>query len=458
MFGNEFEPLRHQRQLINAPWVYQEINNIFMIAGYGAGKSTGLVWTALEIARRYWMWPIEIGLGSSTKALLKQTVVKDIVKVLEETGSRYRLNEQKGELTIGKLKFVFVSTGEPEKIYAYNFCAFLNDELDELEQTKALEAIKSVWERTRVTFPPYTEEEHKWYRLYQEAIRQRKPKKEIEALQAKSGRAPFVINTTTSQGLKGTYVLIEELKKKKRPYIHIRAKTSDNPNNDRAYIAELESRYTENEKIAFLEGGFVNLTAGRVYPEYDEAVNMISKDSFTVGDREQLYVGQDLNSGYSKATVWVVRGNAVYCVKEYSFKAIGQAPSILRSDFPTNPILWIPDNSGKPILDGYEQEVIQNDIEMAWVGRNPSILARIFVKNKLFRERRGFILSNCEEYSMALKTRQFDKHGAPEKGQGPKSPDHICDGSEYCLWWIVSNVEAFMDLYELTKVTRREAA
>jgi hypothetical protein len=163
-----------------------------------------------------------------------------------------------------------------------------------------------------------------------------------------------------------------------------------------------------------------------------------------------------LNEGYSKAVCAVIRNRRIEVVKEFSFKAIGHAPRLLRESFPHNRIVWYPDNSGKPILGGYVDEIESFQIETVYTGRNPSILDRIFIVNKMFSSGRMVVGKDCKEYSMALKTRQFNDKGVPEKTGGPMDTSHISDGGDYVSFRLVQDHEEFMDLYELSPAAHKE--
>ncbi len=417
-----FDLFRHQSQILRLPWEKPNIPNHFLVAGYAAGKSTADTVLMHEITRRYWKYPIQVGIGSTTITLLKKTVIADYERSLIESGASYRYNRSENVLQVGQLKYILLATGQPQEIYGHNLSIFLNDEMDELEQTKAIEADTAIQERTRVSLP--------------------------------DGRDPFTVSTTTAQGYKGTYQIIEDLKERGEPYALVRGKTSDNTSLPKNYLDRLYALYDENERLAYLEGRFVNLTAGRVYPGYDED-HHLNHGLQHIQNHERVFVGQDMNEGYSKGVAAIVRDGVICIDKTFSFKAIGMAPSIMRNTWPVNSISWVPDNSGKPILGGYTDEVEQHGIEVVWTGRNPSILDRIFIVNKLFQLGKLVLGPDCHDLSMALKTRQFDKKGVPEKGQGEKAPDHICDGFEYLIFWIVANEPEFMDLYELTPSSRK---
>lgn len=413
-----------QSQIVQLPWAYPNISQHFFVAGYGAGKSTADVMICNELANRYWKHPVTVGVGSSTISLLQKTVISSWEKFLVESWSKYKYNKASNVVQVGKMQFVMVATNRPELIYGHNFSAFLDDELDELEATKAVEANKAITERTRVPFP--------------------------------DGRPPFVVHSTTSQGFKGTYQIIEESKKTGEAYTLVRGRTMDNiANLDRKYVKRLFNVYTENERRAYLEGEFVNLQSGRVYPEFDASTMM--KPPMKHGDDDVAYVGQDMNTGYSKAVGVKILDGIIYFTKEFSFENFGRAPQLLRKAFPTQEIQWYPDASTRGVIDQMLEEVDSYDIDYYPSTVNPSIADRIFVLNKLFAMGRAFVCEGCDELKMALQTRQFDDKGNPEKPNGPKDPSHIMDATEYVVWNVVTALEEFEDLYSLTRTYQRKS-
>lgn len=385
-------PFRGQRQMLALPWARPEIQSFSLVAGYGFGKSTTQDMILSDLANRYWQHDVKVALFSNTIALLKKTVVADFVKWLIQSGSTYHYDRAQNVITIGRMTFFLLASGRPEDIYGTNVHVSLSDEMDELEQTKCIEAHRAIQERTRLVLP--------------------------------DGRKPFSVFTTTAQGFKGTYQIIEEYKETGTPYALVRGKTRDNTALDPSYVDRLYALYNENERLAFLEGHFVNLTSGKVYPGYDESRHLV--EPFDIHQDETIHIGQDLNLGYSKALAFIIRNRNLYAVKEWSFEDIGRAPERFRQDFPANPILWYPDNSGKAILGGYVEAADAYRVEIVWTGRNPAILDRTFAVNLAFRSNRLHVFKTLKQWPMALKTRGYDKKGVAEKGTGPSAPDHIC--------------------------------
>lgn len=414
---------RHQQQIVAGPHQFPDVDWFLLAGGYGCGKSFSLVLCILDIVQTYNGYEVSVGVGSTTITLAMKTIWKDLQAILKKSHSEYNFNKKDNVLTIGTIQFYFIATEQPGDIYGYNFNIFLGDEVDELSQQKVIELNKAIRERTRLALP--------------------------------DGRIPYIMYFTTVHGYSGLYNVVQELKRAKQKYLLVRGLTKDNTTFPKSYVNSLYAIYDENERLAYLEGRFVNLKAGRVYPEYDEGKCQVP--GFELNPNDVVMVGQDLNSGFSKAVAVVKREKVLYIVKAWSFADIGQAPQIMRQTFPNNRILWYPDCSGKEVLKGYKQEIIDYGIECRIGSANPRIIDRVFYVNKLFRLGLLKVFDKgtdiCTE---ALKTRQYAENGQPEKGKGEEAPDHICDGLEYVIYRIVRSDADFLNLKELSRENVKE--
>ena len=238
------------------------------------------------------------------------------------------------------------------------------------------------------------------------------------------------------------------------PNVLIRGLTKNNTSLDPDYVKRLYAIYDEQERLAYLEGRFVNLQSGRVYGNYDEETCKCAPFEITHG--MTVYVGQDLNSGFSKGTAVVKKDKTLYIVRGWSFKEIGGAPALMRQSFPKNQILWFPDCSGKEILKGYKEEIVSNGIECRIGSSNPRILDTVFYVNKLFKMGRlkVFDCRETDEVSEALKIQAYNDMGQPEKGKGEKDPDHFTDSVRYVIYRIVRSDPDFLNLKELVRKSR----
>lgn len=416
---NIITPFIHQRQMISAPWACPEVSYFELCGGYGCGKSNTIVFLIITLSKRYQGQDVTIALCSTTITLLNKTVILELAKLLKKTGSRFDYNQKDNIITIGTVRFLLIATGQPTDIYGPNVNITLCDEVDELPEQKAIEAHKALSERTRITLP--------------------------------DGRKPFIMYFSTVHGYRGLYKVVQELKESRLPNVLVRGLTKNNTSLDPDYVKRLYAIYDEQERLAYLEGRFVNLQSGRVYGNYDEATCKCAP--FEITPKMTIYVGQDLNSGFSKATAIVKRNKCLYIIRGWSFKEIGGAPAIMRNTYKPNEILWFPDCSGKEILKGYKEEIIEHEIECRIGSSNPRILDTVFYVNKLFKMGRlkVFDCRETDEVSEALKVQAYNDMGMPEKGKGEKDPDHFTDSVRYVVYRIVRSDEDFMDLKELSR-------
>lgn len=423
MPNTDIDLLRHQQQFIQIPWEHQELEAVFLIGGYSCGKSFSLVSFILNVSAKYFGEPVVCGIGSPTITFFKKTILIDLERTLISCNIRYRLNQQDNSIIIGTVKWYVIPIEQPKDIYGYNFSIFIVDELDEISQEKAIEAFGAIQERTRIKLP--------------------------------DGRKPFSAFASTAQGLKGIYQITENLKEKQIPFAIIRGLTKDNTNLPPEYYDRLYALYNENERLAFLEGQFVNLTAGRVYPGYDETT--CSADDIEVMPNDVIHVGQDLNIGASCATCIVKRDKLLYVVKTFQFKDFSQSAKEIRTAFPTNQILYYPDASGKMIIQGYLAEFQQYGIDLRTGTVNPPIIERIFLVNKMLSTGRMKRCKSVKDLDLAWKTRVYDDNGNPAKSKVHPAPDDTCDSLEYSLWRILSADPDYFDLWQFTQSYKKSA-
>jgi hypothetical protein len=305
-------------------------------------------------------------------------------------------------------------------------CAAVVDELDELSTYAAPAVVKSIGDRCRQVIP--------------------------------GCRSPFILFATTSQGLKGTYQIIQSFLKIGMNFFLIRGRTKDNTYLPKEYVDAQYKIYNEKETKCLLEGEFLSIDSGLVYPDYDPSKNRLEYDLCdSIQESETIYIGQDFNTGFNKAAAIVCREGSMYVVKIYSFPDVRRAPEVFRYDFPKNRIKWIPDATFNHHLPEFKKELRQNRIETVYRRTNPRVNDRSFLINKLFYTERLYIGGSCADLDSALTIRQKDKDtGLPAKGKGETAPDHITDPLEYAASYCVSWLREFKDLYKVTMGRRLE--
>jgi hypothetical protein len=304
-------------------------------------------------------------------------------------------------------------------VLCHNCAAFI-DEIDELPAFKAVSALKAVNERCRQNVEDF--------------------------------RAPFLVFASTSQGLKGLYQIYRYFKRAGVGFCMIRARTRDNVFLPVDYVESLYKTYNKNEVACLLDADFVPIESGKVYPDFDPAVNVLDYDLLNFLHKgERVYIAQDFNIGGYKAVAAVLRGGIIYLVKEYDFKDVRVAPGVFRADFPVQSILWIPDMTYKEHFPSFARELRAARINLAFRKSNPIVSDSVFVVNKLLYTCRLMVCSFCKNVVEAFELHQKDpKTGAPMKGQSPDAPDHILDCVRYLSVYIVLRMIEMKDIYDVT--------
>lgn len=445
----KYSLFKHQQASINAIRHHSDIPYIFLIGGFGCGKSTTDVELLLFLLHAYLgsAEPITIGLLGVTIKLLTQTVIADFERALDAAGIIYKDNAQKGTITIGNVTIIYLAMQNPDDIYAFNFHCAICDEIDEVPPERVKAITTAIQERCRKVMP---------------------------AGRDMPSRDPFIFFSTTAQGLGGTYQLIRYFQKQGVPYIKIRGRTEDNTSLARTQIETLRRLYSEDEAKAYLDGEFMNLSSGRVYPEFDQKkhryMSFPVKEGtpcvpgeepaafevqeglwYTGGDT--IYIGADFNSGYNMNVAIIERAGKMYIIDEFHWKYMGEAPLGLRERWPYNKIVFIPDASGKEIMSGFAEEFGRNRIEVYWNSKNPSVSERITAVNKALAWGQLYVFENCERCILSLETRDFDDTGKPRKGKGIDAPDHVADSLEYGVWRIVHGVRGYDKILDAIRIT-----
>lgn len=386
-----------------------------MIAGYGAGKTEAGIIRALRLKFDY---PNQnVGYYLPTYGLIKSIVFPRIEELLTKAGYRYFLNETDKELTIYGMKgrMIFRTMDSPELIIGYEHADAVVDELDTLKTDKAAEVWRKIIARNR----------------------QKKP----------DGSLNTVAVATTPEGFKFVY---EKWKRKplKGSQI-IKASTHSNAKNLPVdYIDTLRDNYPSAMLDAYIEGEFVNLTQGCVYPDFDRALN---KAPLGVGIKpgETLHIGVDFNVGTMAAVVHIIRDDEPIAVDEFvgfldtpalitAIQARYQTPEMKAAGL-AHRIMAYPDASGK---NRKSNNAAQTDIAlMRQAGffvlakaSNPFVRDRVAAVNKQIhkdgKRRYRVNVDSCPHLVEGLEKQAYNKNGEPDKTSGF---DHVMDAAGYFI-------------------------
>lgn len=552
--------LPHQAELLQAPFVFPEINFFFLIAGYASGKTSALV-KAIEHTVHLLLGKKDLEahnpkilVASKNLTFMKKTLTGLLEQDLKETNSEYSYDKAHNIITIGNVELLLIPDEDESSIYGFS-CACFRDgtkimtlmgekNIEDITETdfvltrKGFKKVKHAWcngerdcieinvEGTKIICTPdhrfidSFNNEVKAQDLTEEltllkAVKFRKDKYQLRPahLTAKTSsvvgrytvydievedcheffangvlvhncayvdeldeldtgtamavvksindrcrqqvdgfRTPFMSYTTSSQGLKGTYQTVMHFQKSGIGYVLMRARTRDNIYLPKDYVDNMYSIYNEKEIDCLLEGKFVSIDSGLVFPDYHPDVNKLDSDLYEYcrDNGHTIYIGQDFNGFGNNAVAFAIVEGAIVCIKDYEFPDIRRAPEVFRYDFPTNEIVWIPDMTYKEHFAEFKKELRLFNIKIAYRSCNPLVGDRNFACNKLFVAQKLFICPMCKGMESTLMTWQKDpRTGQPNKG-GQGAPDHKGDCMGYVVHYLLSWKRELKPLYRVT--------
>lgn len=367
--------------------------------GYGSGKTAAAIARAMALKAHF--RNCDIAYYLPTYPLVEDIAFRRFPDLCERKGWDFKLNRQSAHIEFpGAGRIVFRTMEQPHRIVGYEVAHSIVDELDTLPLEKAREVWNKIIARNR----------------------------------QKCGMGNTVAVATTPEGFRFVY---ERWVKNPAPgYVLFRAKTMDNAANlPPGYIENLQASYPANLLAAYLDGEFVNLTAGSVYTEFDRALNATSD---TVKPDDALHIGMDFNVGQMAAVVCVVRDWKPRAVDELS-KLLDTPAMIaaIKARYPGHSIFVYPDASGGnrksnnaslsdiSLLEAAGFTVLNNP-------SNPAVKDRVLSVNQALHsagERKLLVNGDrCPGLVEGLEKQAYDKNGEPDKTAGL---DHLLDALGY---------------------------
>ena len=553
--------LPHQAELVQAPYVYPEINFFFLVAGYASGKTSSLVYAIMRTIKLLLGKKDLEGhnpkmlIASKNLTFMKKTLTGLLEQNLKETNSEYNYDKAHNIITVGNVELLLIPDEDESSIYGFSCCCFkggtlvttdkgdksieeikegdlvltrkgfkkvthswcsgekdcisvnvegseiictpdhrfidaFNNEIEVQDLTEEITLIKAVkFRKNKYQLRPahltaktssvvgrYTvydievEDCHEFFAngvlvhncAYVDELDELDTQTAMAVVQSINDRCrqqidgfrtPFMAYTTSSQGLKGTYQTIMHFQKSGIGYVLMRARTKDNIFLPKDYVANMYSIYNEKEIACLLEGQFVSIDSGLIFPDYHKDKNMLDTDLYDyVRDNSEntVYIGQDFNGFGNNAIAFAVVNGCIVAIKDYEFPDIRRAPEVFRYDFPNNKIVWIPDMTYKEHFVEFKKELRVFNINIAYRSCNPLVGDRNFACNKLFIAERLFICPMCKDTERTLMTWQKDpKTGLPMKG-GKGAPDHKGDCLGYVVHYLLSWCRELKPLYDVT--------
>lgn len=377
-----------------------------MVSGFGAGKTQALIYRAMRLKMAY--PTLNVAYYLPTYDLVRLIGYPRFSEVLRKAGIRFTLNKSDHAITvIGKGQIIFRTLDTPERIVGYEVADSLVDELDTLKTEAA---------------------EHCWNQIIARN-RQKKP----------DGKPNTVAVGTTPEGFRLVY-----RKWKKSPkagYELITASTHSNARNlPDDYIQGLLDSYPPALIAAYLEGQFVNLTSGSVYPNFDRALNHTGE---VMVPNEPLHIGLDFNRLNMTAVVNVIRDGLPLTVDELT--GVRDTPTMAqmltdRYKSKGHSVILYPDASGQNASSKNASEsdfsiLRQAGFTLKVDGSNPAVMDRVNSVNAMILNASGvrrwkINTERCPVTTEAFEQQVYDKNGAPDKGS---NNDHAPDAQGYFL-------------------------
>jgi hypothetical protein len=378
-----------------------------MVAGFGAGKTNALMKRALRLKLGY--PENNIAYYLPTYDLVRTIAFPRFQEELEAIGYYEKEHYSLVQSLTPMIKIfdggqiIFRTMDNPGRIVGYEVADSFIDELDTLKQDDARTAWQKIIARNR----------------------QKKP----------DGSKNTIAVGTTPEGFKFVY----ERWKQKPPspeYELIKASTYSNARNlPSDYIDNLLDDYPSNLIAAYLEGEFVNLIAGAVYPEYDRTLNGSSE---VIKAGEHLHIGMDFNVGKMSGIIFVQRGGDPHAVNE--LMGLLDTPAMIlaiKRKFPNHAIFVYPDASGNARKSNNASEsdlalLRQAGFNVMVNSKNPFVKDRVLAMNRMIhaggRRRLRVNADLCPAFAEGLEKQAYDKNGEPDKTSGF---DHGNDAGGY---------------------------
>lgn len=381
------------------------------VGGFGSGKTfVGCV----SLCKFAWENPrINAGYFAPTYAQIRDIFYPTMDEVARAFGLSAKIHESNKEVDLYSGKkyrstVICRSMEKPETIVGFKIGQALVDELDIMKADKARHAWRKIIARMRYNV---------------------------------DGVRNGIDVTTTPEGYKFVYEQFVKATREKPElsdlYGIIQASTYDNELNlPDDYIPSLRDSYPSQLISAYLNGQFVNLTAGSVYPDFCRVKNHSNAEE---KPGEPLHIGMDFNVLKMAAVVYVIRDGLPIAVGELT--DIRDTPTMcdaIKQRFAGHTISIYPDASGRntssksaslsdlSILKDSGFSVLVNS-------HNPLIKDRVLSFNAMIYnaegERRLLVNTHrCPKLTEALEQQAYDSNGLPDKSTGH---DHILDAAGY---------------------------
>lgn len=369
------------------------------VGGFGSGKTAAAIARAMALKSHFRECDIAYYLPSFP--LVEDIAMRRFPELCERKGWSFKTRGGTSPHIEfpGAGRILFRSMSTPASIVGYEVAHSICDELDTMPTELARQAWNKIIARNR----------------------------------QKCAIANTVAVATTPEGF--GFVHERWVKNAAPGYVLFRAKTLDNAANLPAgYIENLRNSYPSAMLSAYLDGEFVNLTAGSVYPAFDRKLNATFE---RIKPGEPLHIGLDFNVTKMAAVVHVLRDGRPMALDELT--GVFDTPAmvaLIKKRYQGHQISVYPDASGG---NRKSQNASESDISIlrqAGFGvranpANPAVKDRVLAMNKALESRSYLVNPDaCPVFVEGLEKQPYDKHGEPDKSGGL---DHALDAAGYFI-------------------------
>ncbi|GAB3249142.1 phage terminase large subunit family protein [Chitinimonas naiadis] len=389
------------------------------VGGFGTGKTETLANCALRDALEATTGLI--ALYEPTYDLVRLILAPRMEQKLSDLGIRYKYNKQENIIYAssgGCGDFVMRTLDNPARIIGYESYRAHVDEIDTLKEEHAMLAWQKIIARNR-----------------QRPRGLENPFNRVSAY-------------TTPEGFRFVYKTWG--RNPKPGYVMVQAPTYTNPFLPPDYVEALRSSYPPQLINAYLEGRFVNLASGCVYPEFSRQLN---HTDLVEAPCEPLHIGMDFNVNKMAAIAHVVRDGLPRAVGELTkVRDTPEMARLIRERYllKGHSVTVYPDASGQNTSSKSASTSDLTILQQAGFtiragSTNPRVKDRVNSVNAMILndkgERRYLVNTDrCPEYTESLEQQPYDKNGEPDKDTGH---DHATDAGGYFItnrWPVVKPV------------------
>lgn len=258
-------------------------------------------------------------------------------------------------------------------------------------------------------------------------------------------KIPGVVNgigvTTTPEGFKFVYNKFK--KEPTQSYSMVQASTYENEEYlPEDYISSLRESYPTQLIDAYLDGKFVNLKSGGVYPSFSRVFNKSYK---ALDEDRPLLIGMDFNVNPMCATVGQLYGEELHIVDEIVLE--NSNTEAMAQEIRSRYVKWLfkgtieifPDAAGnqrQTNATNTDHQILRDyGLSVTVDGSNPRVRDRVNSVNAriLSGEKVRYLFINplCVKTTECVENQIYDEQGKPDKKEGF---DHMNDALGYLIW------------------------